>query len=245
MQESVTKTTNAFPVMIALTALVLAMTSGVVNYRQNNLANLESSLRDTRDQLQLAKNDITDIKVKTIKQLVDAELVIKNQLHAKQENLRLGEELADAKARVSELEDQIRSMDHKLASTMASLKARKKKVALAKTAPIEVVPVSLSRMIASADLDIFTRETAASLQQSMVEAMNKDGYKAKFPERPASMRLSNATTVFYYDASYKAVAEQLATSLTAVTRGHVSLRKGASPYPKNKIIAHIIGTSGR
>jgi len=249
LHEKGAKNGNAFPLMVSLTALVLAVTSGVVNYRQNNLANLESSLRDTRDQLQLAKNDITDIKVKTINQLVDAEFAIKNQQHMKQENLRLGEELTDAKARVSELEGQIKRMDHKLVNAMASLKKRKKKAGRKKSIqkkPAKTKPVaahaSLSDMIASTDLDVYTRKIPASVQQSIGKVMNKDGYKVKFPEPSASMSFSDTTTVFYYDADYKAVAKQLATSLATVIHEHVSIRKGASPYPKNKIIAHIIGT---
>jgi len=241
LQASAAKGEMLFPMMIAITALILSITSGVVNYRQNNLTNLESSLRDTRVQLQLAKNDITDIKVKTIKQLVDAEFVIKNHQRVKSENTRLSEALADANARLTELEDQIRRMDHKLVSAKASLKAAKKKRVAAKVKTKKITSTDLSALIAASDLDVYTQRIAPSLQQSIGESMSQGGFKAKFPSRPAGMGLSRATTVFYYDASYKAVAEKLVQSLAAITRGNIALRKGASPYPPNKIIAHIIG----
>jgi len=242
LHEGSVKSERSFPMVIAITALILAITSGVVNYRQNNLTNLESSLRDTRDQLQLAKNDITDIKMETIKQLVDAEFAVKNQQRVKNENSRLSEELADAKARLTELEEQIRRMDHKLVRAKTSLKAARKKHVAAKTGKTKKSTlISLAGLIASSDLDIYTQRIAPSLQQRIGEAVSHDGFKPKFPPRPAGMGLSNATTVFYYDTSHKAAAEQLVKSLASITRGRVALRKGASPYPANKIIVHIIG----
>jgi len=246
LHESTAKAGGSFPLMIALTALVLAVTSGVVNYRQNNLANLESSLRDTRDQLQLAKNDITDIKVKTVKQLVDAEFAVKNQQHVKHENQQLREDLADARTRVSELENQIRSMDHKLVSAMASLKATRKRHASNKTATKSdskktVAPASPDALIATSDLDVYMQKIAHPLQQDIGAVISKRGFKPKFPVRPAGMGLSRTTTVFYYNARYKPVAQQLVNTLGDVTKGNVLLRKGASHYPDNKIIAHIIG----
>jgi len=235
-----------FPMLIAVTALILAITSGVVNYRQNNLTNLESSLRDTRDQLQLAKNDITDIQVKTIKQLVDAEFAVKNQQQVKDENSRLRAALADANARLTELEDQIRRMDHKLVSAKASLKAAGKTHASSKTntniKAKQPTRPALSALIAMTDLDIFTQKIDPSLQQHIGDAIGRSGFKPKFPPRPASMGLSHTTTVFYYDAGHKAVAEKLVTSLASITGKPVILRQGASPYPDNKIIVHLIGS---
>jgi len=241
LHASSAKGDSLFPMVIAITALILSIISGVVNYRQNNLTNLESSLRDTRVQLQLAKNDITDIKVKTIKQLVDAEFAMKNQQRIKDENSRLGEELTDANARLAELENQIRRMDSKLVSARASLKAAKKKHVAAKAKTPKPTSAKLTALVAASDLDVYTQRIAPSLQQNIGEAMDKSGFKAKFPSRPAGMGLSRATTVFYYDASYKAVAEKLVKSLASITRGNIALRKGASPYPDNKIIVHIIG----
>jgi len=241
LQENTVKTDRSFPMVIAITALILSITSGVVNYRQNNLTNLESSLRDTRDQLQLAKNDITDIKVKTIKQLVDAEFAIKNQQVVKKESSRLSEALADAKVRINELENQIRRMDSKLVSAKASLKAVKKKHGAAKAKAPKPTLADLSALIAASDLDIYTHKIAPSLQQSLGEAMSNDGFKPEFPSRPAGMGLSRSTTVFFYDVTYKPVAEKLVKTLASITRGSIALRKGASPYPKNKIIVHMIG----
>lgn len=205
LQESTVKTDRSFPMVIAITALILSITSGVVNYRQNNLTNLESSLRDTRDQLQLAKNDITDIKVKTIKQLVDAEFAIKNQQIVKKESGRLSEALADAKVRINELENQIRRMDNKLVSAKASLKAAKKKHGVAKAKTPKPTLADLTALIAASDLDVYTQRIAPSLQQSLGEAMGKDGFKPKFPSRPAGMGLSRSTTVFFYHADRKSV----------------------------------------
>jgi len=241
LRESAVKGEKSFSMVIAITALILAITSGVINYRQNNLTNLESSLRDTRDQLQLAKNDITDIQVKTVKQLVDAEFAVKHQQHLQIENSRLSEELADANARLSELEDQIRRMDHKLVSTKASLKAANKKQRHATSKVKKTASANLDVLSAASDLDVYTYKIALSLQQGIGKSISKGGFKAKFPVRPDSMALSRSTTVFYYDASYKSVAEKLVTSLATITKGNVLLRKGASPYPKNKIIVHLIG----
>ena len=241
LPESKMKAERFFPIIIAITALILSITSGVVNYRQNNLSNLESSLRDTRDQLQLAKNDITDIKVKTIKQLVDADFAIKNEQIVKKESGRLSEALADAKVRINELEDQIRRMDSKLVSAKASLKAVKKKHSAAKTKKPKPTLANLTALIAASDLDIYTQRIAPSLQQSLGKAISKDGFKPAFPSLPAGMDLAESTSVFFYDASYKSVAEKLVETLASITKGRISLHKGASHYPKNKIIVHIIG----
>lgn len=247
LHEKGAKNGNAFPLMIALTALVLAVTSGVVNYRQNNLANLESSLRDTRDQLQLAKNDITDIKMKTIKQLVDADFAVKNQQHVKHENQQLRDDLADARARVTELEAQIRSMDRKLVSAISRLKANSKLASAKKAASAKAhakttsTPASLDSLIATSDLDVYVQRIARPLQQDIGATLSQRGFKPKFPVRPAGMGLSRTTTVFYYQARYKPVANKLVKILSDITKDDVLLKKGASPYPGNKIIVHIIG----
>jgi len=255
MYEGATKTNHSFPVMIALTALVLALTSGVVNYRQNHLANLESSLRDTRDQLQLAKNDITDIKLKTIKQLVDADFAIKNEQQLKQDKRRLHNNLVDANTRISELENQVRSMDHKLVRALAALKALKKKAQSKKKQKIRAKttankpkknhaqvasPKALVRP-ASANLDIYLQKIPTSMQRQLKTDLSRLGFKPRFPANTPTTSLSQVTTVFYYDGSYKGVAEQLVKALVAITHRQVPLRKGASPFAKNKIIAHMIG----
>ena len=245
------KPERSFPLIIAITALVLAVTSGVVNYRQNNLSGLESSLRDTRDQLQLAKNDITDIKMKTVQQLVDAEFAIKNQHQLKDDNARLKESLAESGRRIGELEEQIKRMDHQLVSAKSRLKSVRKKSLRKKTAAKKAAAKSKTAtdiaasqppvLNASADLDIYTMKIAPSLQGQIGKQIARHGFKPEFPPLPASMHMTSSTTIFYYDIKYKGVAENLMKAVSEITRGKVLIRKGASPYPANKIIAHIIG----
>ncbi|NWF35311.1 hypothetical protein [Mariprofundus sp. KV] len=304
-----------FPMLIAITALLLVLISGIVNYRQNNLADIESGLRDTRDQLQLAKNDIADMKVRTLQQLVEAELTIRNRDKLLDEKDELSDKLSEANRRIKELEEQVRELDRALeskknqpstvtkkpqatAKKKATVKAESKpkpaaerKVAAVKSAPaadkspaieqanavtpttdtvpatqqplaVETPPVDIEPQSkqavtaekpqpadvaaeakpseALADLDIFTQNIASSLQQSIGDTLAKSGFKAKFPEKRQSMKMTKETTVFYYAKSYKPVAEQLVKNLTDITKGKVILRKGASPFSKNKIIAHII-----
>lgn len=224
-------------VIIATTALVLALVSGVVNYRQNNLAGLESSLRDTKDQLQLAKNDLTDIKLKTIQQLVDAELAIKGQERLKKENGSLREKLDDAQARIAALEARIRKLDNRLTARAA----RKRAPTAAAHKGTAKTAASAAATAASADLDIYTANIAPALQQSVAQALIEKGFKGKYPPPSEKMSMANTTTIFYYDKSYKGVAESLLAILARVTNAKVVLRKGSSPFARNKIIVHMIG----
>jgi len=237
-EENQSKPTENITVIIAITALVLALVSGVVNYRQNNLAGLESSLRDTKDQLQLAKNDITDIKLKSIQQLVDAELAIKGQEGLQQENSRLREELDDASTRVVDLEAQIRRLDNRLTARAASKSAAKEAVAKP-DAKGKVKPVDATA--ATVDLDIYNAKIAPELQQAVMQALAQKGFKGKYPAPSEKMSMADTTTVFYYDKSYKGVAESLLAVVADVSKARVLLRKGSSPYPANKIIVHMIG----
>jgi len=304
-----------FPMLIAITALLLVLISGIVNYRQNNLADIESGLRDTRDQLQLAKNDIADMKVRTLQQLVEAELTIRNRDKLLDEKDELSDKLSEADRRIKELEEQVRELDRALeskknqlssvtkkptatANKKATVKTERKskpaaerKVAAVKSVtatdkspaieqvkaatptsdkmpatqqhlavespPVDKEPQSKQSVAhekpqhadvaaevkpseALADLDVFTQNMASSLQQSIGDTLAKSGFKAKFPEKRQSMKMTKETTVFYYSKSYKPVAEQLVKNLTDITKGKVILRKGSSPFRKNKIIAHII-----
>lgn len=239
MTEDTHKPHQNMAVIIAITALVLALVSGVVNYRQNNLAGLESSLRDTKDQLQLAKNDLTDIKLKTIQQLVDAELAIKGQERLKKENSSLREKLDDAQARVADLEARIKKLDNRLTARAAR---RSTPAATApKGAAKPKTPASTSATAASADLDIYTANIAPALQQSLAQALVEKGFKGKYPPPSEKMSMANTTTIFYYDKSYKGVAESLLAILADITKAKVILRKGSSPYANNKIIVHMIG----
>lgn len=274
-----------FPMLIAITALLLVLISGIVNYRQNNLADIESSLRDTRDQLQLAKNDIADMKVRTLQQLVEAELTIRNRDKLLDEKDELRDKLSEANARIKELEELIRELDHALESKKNQLATVNNKVAVKseskskpaserkmtavkstpeadKSPAVEQVKAAASTTDkiaaaekpypadvaaeakpseAQADLEVFTQNIITpSLQQSIGETLERSGFKAKFPEKRQSMKMTKETTVFYYDKSYRPVAEQLVKNLTDITKGKVILRKGSSPFSKNKIIAHII-----
>ena len=252
------KNSLAFPMLIAITALILSLTFGIVNYRQNNLSNLESSLRDTRDQLQLAKNDITDIRMGTIQQLVDAEFAVKDQVRLQDENAALTEKLRESSIRMGELEGQIKRMDHQLSRQSVALKAARKKakakvvavkksrskkttVASAQAAKKRGLLPTTDAMAASVDLHVYSKAMNASSQRSIIGAIQAKGFKPQSPKLLASMSLSNSTTVFYYDDSYKSVARTLVQILKSQRSKDVVLRKGVSPYPKNKIIIHLIG----
>jgi len=238
-----------FPMIIAITALILSLTSGIVNYRQNNLSNLESSLRDTRDQLQLAKNDITDIRMRTMQQLVDADLAVKSQDQLQDDNATLTEKLRESSIRMGELETQIRRMDHKLTRQASALRAAKKKARTAintrtnnkKFAATQAVVGNRNATSAAANVDVYSSRISTALQNSMLNAIRNKGFKPKLPQLLDSMGLSKNTTVYYYDASFKAVARDLANALRAFKHGDVILRKGVSPHAKNKIIVHLIG----
>ncbi len=236
----------SFPLVIAITALILSLTSGVVNYRQNNLSNLESSLRDTRDQLQLAKNDITDIRMNTVQQLVDAELALKNQAELKYTNKRLTEKLQESKIRMGELERQIKRMDHRISKQSYALKAAKRKAAAShaqkkKTTTSNPVAVNNGITNTSANVDIYIKNMSSTLQNSIIDRVRSKGFSPTFPKLLDSMDLSKQTTVFYYNETYKQVARNLANIFMASSNGEVILRKGVSPYAANKIIVHLIG----
>ena len=236
----------SFPLLIAITALILSLTSGIVNYRQNNLSSLESSLRDTRDQLQLAKNDITDIRMNSIQQLVDADIAIKDQTELKQENEKLTEKLKESKIRMGELERQIKRMDHKISKQSSALKAAKrkaaappvKKITAAKTSP---VAAKTGASNASASVDIYMKNIDPALQSSITNAIKEKGFKPTFPKLLDAMDISKKTTIFYYNDAHKEVARNLANTLMASNSGEVILRKGVSLYAANKIIVHLIG----
>jgi len=236
----------SFPLVIAITALILSLTSGIVNYRQNNLSNLESSLRDTRDQLQLAKNDITDIRMNTVQQLVDAELAIKNQGELKHENETLTEKLKESKIRMGELERQIKRMDHRISKRSYALKAAKRKAAASpskKKTAAKASPAAAKSGAsnASANVDIYIKNMTPALQNRIINAAKEKGFKPTFPKLLDSMDLSKKTTVFYYNETYKEVARNLANIFMTSNNGEVVLRKGVSPYAANKIIVHLIG----
>jgi len=245
------KNSLSFPMLIAITALILSLTSGIINYRQNNLSNLESSLRDTRDQLQLAKNDIMDIRMGTVQQLVDADFAVKEQDRLQGDNTKLIERLHESSIRMGELEAQIKRMDHKLSRQSSALKAahKKAKAVAAKKLKSKKTTVAntstekkkiLLATAGSADLHVYSKKMATGLERSIIMSMQSKGFKPKRPKLLPSMSLSNATTVFYYDESYKLVAGDLVKVLKAQNKG-VRLRKGVSSYPKNKIIVHLIG----
>jgi len=235
MNAGAEKAQLLFPMVIAITALILSVVSGVVNYRQNNLSNLESSLRDTRVQLQLAKNDITDIKVKTITRLVEAELAAKDQQHLKLVNSKLVETINDAKVRINELESQIKRMDHQLVAAKSSLKHARSKASAKKTKS-----ATLAGLIKATSLDIFTQQVSPALQADISKSLVHIGFKPNFPAYEASKVLANSSTVFYYHSSYKSVGEKLVKELSRITKSKVLLKQGTSSHEHNKIIVHLI-----
>jgi len=240
MNAGAEKAQLLFPMVIAITALILSVVSGVVNYRQNNLSNLESSLRDTRVQLQLAKNDITDIKVKTIKQLVEAELAAKDQQHLKLTNDKLVESLSDAKVRINELESQIKRMDHQLVAAKSALKHTRSKSSAAKASAKKTKAATLARLMKATSLDIFTQKVSPALQADISKSLAHIGFKPNFPVHNDSKTLANSSTVFYYHASYKRVGEKLVKELSRITKSKFLLKQGTSSHEHNKIIVHLI-----
>jgi len=248
-----------FPMVIAITALVIAIISGVINYRQNNLSNLESSLRDTRDQLQLAKSDIADIRMQTVQKLVDAELAYKAQERLEDEKNELRLDLSDAHDRIAELEAQVKNLDQTLEKKKHVSKTRKagkttgpKQSGSTTTAIRDASSKSAGHIALSdneeaepatpgtADVDIYTLKIAKQLEQRIAENISKKGFTAKFPEKSKSMSMANTTTVFYYHAAYKNIALILVKEFSDMSGSKVTLRKGASPFKQNKIIVHII-----
>ncbi|TLS68134.1 hypothetical protein FEF65_03825 [Mariprofundus erugo] len=230
--------------VLASAALVISVASAVVNYRQNHLANLESSLRDTKDQLQLAHNEMSDMKLKTIQQLVDAQVAISGRDKLTEENSQLKEELDSAHARIEMLEAQVRSLDDRLSRSGAAAANKlpvvgKKEAALPAAAPAVDKPAAVAGR--AVDIDIYTSRVSSAVQKKVADGLKAKGYASKFPALPAGMGLTSATTVFYYDQGYKDEAESLVAVLGDIVGGRVILRKGTSSYPKNKLIVHLIG----
>lgn len=230
-------------IVLASAALVLSVVSGVVNYRQNQLANLESSLRDTRDQLQLAHNEMSDMKVKTIQQLVDAQVAISGREKLNEENSRLKDALGSAQSRIEMLEAQVRSLDDRLSHADAATEGKVAVVRpVAASVPVAVAGKSGAAAARVVDIDVYTARVSSELQKKVADGLKEKGYEGKFPALPAGMGLTSATTVFYYDPGYKDEAESLVAALSELTGGWVILRKGTSAYPKNKLIIHLIGS---
>lgn len=212
-----------FHTVIAVTALVLAVSSAIVNYRQNDLSALERNMRDTRDQLQLAKNDISDIRLKTVQQLVDAELAIKQRQGLLDEKAKLADRLAEANIRIAELEAQVRRLDRgeQPVATVAKL---------SKTAM--VTP-------AGCDLDLFVRSSEAGVREQLRDALAADGFEAQFPEPSKGMRFADVTTVFYYSTAFRPMAAKLVAKLSE-SGARVIMRRGSSPFAANKLVVHIV-----
>jgi len=132
------KNHTAFPVLISLAVLVLAIASGVVNYRQNNLANLESTLRDTREKLDLATKELSDTKLRAVIDFIYGE---RNRIlgHEQQQKSAASDfasernellmQLADANDRIKDLEALAEDMSSDLDKKTDALEALKKQLA--------------------------------------------------------------------------------------------------------------------
>jgi len=230
------ETPRSFPVIIAITALVLAVSSGIVNYRQNDLSALERNLRDTRDQLQLAKNDIADIRINTVQQLADAEQTIKGRSQLQAEKSRLADELAEARIRIQELENRVRRLDR------GEEPDRTPSIATtAKASPTADKPASASEVTpATSDIDVYLNKPDADKTADIDAALVEAGFAPKHPAPSPKMSFANTTTVFYYSSQYKPMAAKLAGELTGAGLGKAIYRRGSSPFSANKLVVHIV-----
>jgi len=298
---------TSFPVLISVAVLVLTIVSGIVNYRQNNLADLESTLRDTREKLDLATKELSDTKLRAVIDFVYGErgrLIRHDQQQedgvkdfaSERDDLLM--QLADAKDRVKDLEALAEEMSSDLDSKTDALEALKNKqdsksgqavakiskseatntavakpgvtrlaVATAETAmpdisrpetvqveetvkPADSKPaatdetnqdVAFTPLVANADVDIYQSGVDVATRERVDENIRKTGFKPKYPILPASMGLTNVSTIFFYHDSYKNIAYILAKDLNESIKQTILIKKGTSPYHKNKIVVHLIG----
>lgn len=95
---------------------------------------------------------------------------------------------------------------------------------------------------ASADVDIYHLGADQETQQLANDAILQKGFMPHYPVLPKGMGVASSTTVFYYDDSFKPVAADLVKALTVAVNSGVKMIRGASPYGKNKLIVHIVGS---
>jgi len=151
-----------------------------------------------------------------------------------QENQTLNKKLNAANKRNSELEMIAAKLAQQLDMKTAELRELRNKPAPA--------PVEDTSMAASADVDVYHLGVAQETQQIAKDAMQQKGFMPKYPALPDSMGVAYSTTVFYYDDSFIAVAADLVKQLSAALNSEVRIRRGVSPYEKNKLIVHIVGS---
>ncbi len=150
----------------------------------------------------------------------------KSGLYAKllRQNGELNVKLQEANNRITGLQAQVQSLSARL--------EQQKTVAEEK-----------NRLAGAADVDLDVYSTGVSeTDASQIEnAMKLKGFQPHYPTLPKTMTMSRTTTVYYYDSNYIPVAGALAQDLANTLNHKVVTRKGASSFPKNKIIVHMRG----
>jgi len=300
---------TSFPVLISAAVLALAIASGVINYRQNHLANLESTLRDTREKLVLATKELSDTKLRAVIDYVYGERnrVLRREQEQKSaamdfdsEKKELLRQLADANDRIKELEllaeklssdldqkgDALEALEKKQETSMPSepkasepeptgtepskpsvskpdaseseiVKASTTDVSKSETVEMEAARSEASKvetakaemnqdatllpLAGSADIDVYQSGMDMATRKQVDEAMRNIGLKPKYPVHSGTTKPIISSTIFFYDESYESVASILARELNASIKQPIPIRKGSSPYNKNKIIVHLIG----
>jgi len=80
-----------------------------------------------------------------------------------------------------------------------------------------------------------------SAHNQVVLALREHGFVPDYPSLPQGMGMASKTTVFYYDAGYIETAGVVAQLLARVLKTNVTIQKGVSQMPANKLIAQISG----
>lgn len=149
-----------------------------------------------------------------------------NRLNAKllRENGELNIKLKEANNRITGLQTQVQSLSARLEQQKAAA-AEKNRLAGA----------------ADVDLDVYATGVSETDASQIENAMKLRGFQPHYSTLPKTMTMSKATTVYYYDSKYIPVAGALAQDLANALNHKVVTRKGASSFPKNKIIVHMRG----
>lgn len=96
-------------------------------------------------------------------------------------------------------------------------------------------------LAAAVDLNIYERNMGRSAHNQVVLALREHGFVPDYPSLPQGMGMASKTTVFYYDAGYIETAGVVAQLLARVLKTNVTIQKGVSQMPANKLIAQISG----
>lgn len=94
---------------------------------------------------------------------------------------------------------------------------------------------------AEVDLDVYERNLGRSAHNRVVLALRERGFVPDYPELPHGMGMASKTTVFYYDTRFIHTAGVVAQELASVLKSNVTIQKGVSPLPANKLVVQISG----